>query len=119
MNEVWLVSYLALWALLATMTAVLVSVMRSLGIVYAFVKAAAPKVMPAGTDLETGQVLPDIVLRTPAGEPTPVSMLRGARHAIDLVSPTCGPCLAYLRQVVSGDRAPDALDPTVRLRLIV
>jgi thiol-disulfide isomerase/thioredoxin len=119
MNAAWLVSYGALWLLLFTMAVVLMVVVRNLGIVYGHLKAISPVLMPAGTDLTPRQVLPEITVETLGGKLTSLSSLRGAKYAIDLVSPSCEPCLAYLKEIVSGDRDPDSLDPTVRLRVII
>jgi hypothetical protein len=115
----WLVSYVALWVLFLAVAGALVSVLHNLGVVFDAVNVASMQPRGLSSNLKTGQVLPDLTWHTLAGEPRKVSELRGARQAFEIVSPTCGSCVEFLRQIVAGGRDPDPMDATLHKRTVV
>jgi|SRR5215467_7522276 len=115
MEGLWLVSYIALWVLFFTLVAVLLSVLRNLGVIYRSLPGAVK--MRAPSNLKAGEILPEVTWQTLLGEARPLVALRGMRQAITLVSPSCGPCVEYLRKVDA--EPPDPIDETVMRRVIV
>jgi redoxin len=118
-GSIWIVSYIALWVVLLIVTVILVSVLRNLGIVYRSLEALSPAANRAPTALKAGDRLPDVTWQTLAGDPVTLGNLNSRRQAVALVSPSCEPCLAYLREIAEEARDPDPLDPSVRLGVIV
>jgi hypothetical protein len=120
MTGIWLVSYVALWLFFLVVAIVLVSVMRNMGVVYEALKAVSPRVRPPASSLTPGQLLPEITVQSLDGDRKLLSdVVAGARYSIDVVSPSCQPCIRYLEQIDNDERPPDPLDPEVRLRAVI
>ena len=90
MEGIWLVSYVALWLLLA-LGVVVASLLRNLGLL-----ATAVQQLKSGTQdtllLEAGTLAPELPLTTLDGQPTTLAAQRGALAVLVFVSPGCGPC---------------------------
>lgn len=119
MTGLWLVSYIALWILFLLVVVVLLSVLRNLGVIYESISALTPRLHSAPTKLKAGEVLPPLTWQTLSGDEKSLSEFRGAKAAISVVSPTCGPCRDFLKNIVEDGHQPDPLDQSVRNRLIV
>lgn len=118
-GSIFIVSYIVLWVLWLIVTVILVSVLRNLGIVYRSLEALSPAANRAPTALKAGDRLPDVTWRTLAGDPVTIGTLDSHRQAVALVSPSCEPCLAYLRDIAAATLDPDPLDRSVRLGVVV
>ena len=109
MTGLWLVSYIALWLLFLLIAAVLLSILRNLGVIFEQLSQLQPK----RSNLEEGQALPEVVLRTPEGETVSTSEWRGTATAFAIISPGCGPCHDYLEQLATDDTVLHLPDATV------
>jgi hypothetical protein len=112
------VSYIALWILFLALAAALVAVLHNLGVLYDAVERAT---MPGkrSSNLDAGQVLPEVTWRTMAGRPVKSSALKGTRQAIVVVSPTCAPCVEHVKEIAAGERDLDPLDATLQRHVVV
>ena len=118
MTGPWLVSYVALWLLFLALAAALLAVLHNLGVLFDAVDRAR---MPGQrwSNLDAGQVLPEVTWRTLAGDPVKSSALKGTRQAIVIVSPTCAPCVEHVKEIAAGERDLDPLDATLRRHVVV
>jgi hypothetical protein len=118
MTGPWLASYIALWILFLALAAALVAVLHNLGVLYDAVDRAG---MPGkrSSNLDAGQVLPEVTWRTLAGNPVKSSALKGTRQAIVIVSPTCAPCVEHVKEIAAGERDLDPLDATLQRHVVV
>jgi peroxiredoxin len=94
MNGIWLISYIALWALVLLLVIVLVGALRHIGILYRRGGQGAP-----ATTLKAGDALPDAPIRNIQGEATRISRFRGTPTRFLIVSPQCSGCKAILEQL--------------------
>lgn len=118
MSGLWLISYVALWVLFLIVAIVLLAVLHNLGVIHQSMVAARQSTIhlanPAPTRLVAGEALPELTLGTLTGEPRALGDFQGAKTAFLVVSPNCSPCHTALKDIATGRRAPDPLDPTVR-----
>jgi hypothetical protein len=99
MSGLWLVSYVVLWALFLVVVALLAGALHHIGILYGRIE----KKLPTATRFKSGEMLPDLVLKSPAGEPVPVSSFSGSQTAFVIVGPGCSNCLRVLEKLADGD----------------
>lgn len=118
MSGLWLVSYIALWALLLIVAVALFSVMRNLGVIYESL-ATGGQGVARPTKLVTGEALPDLTLQTLTGDTVDLAAFQGMKTAFSVVSPQCAPCLGFLHDIATGRAVVDPLDPSVRRRVVV
>lgn len=114
MSALWWTSYAVLWVLTLTVAAVLVSVLRNLGTVYAMLEGRVPAAtsQPRST-LKAGDILPGVTWEALSGARKVVPEPTGARQAFVVVSASCGPCAEYLRHLGQEPGRVDPLDPAV------
>jgi len=118
MSGIWLVSYIALWILFLVVAIALLSVMHNLGAVYESLGSQSTKQTPP-SKLIVSEPLPEPNLTMIGGSPTPLTTFRRARTAFLVVSPTCTPCRALLKDLTEAKADPDPLDPAVRDWVVV
>jgi AhpC/TSA family len=101
MTDIWLVSYLVLWCLAIFLGAVLVGVLRHIGILYERYQQASG-IHPAATSLKAGDEPKDAVFPNMDGALVPLSSVRGSTAAFAVVSADCSFCRDLLRDIAKG-----------------
>ncbi len=87
MSGVWLVSYIALWAVVLAQGGIIFILLRQLGVIYL---GSAQGV--AGDGLSVGSNAPDFAVTNVAGEPVTLASFAGRPLLLVFGSPTCEPC---------------------------
>lgn len=100
MTDMWLVSYVVLWVLVAVLAVALLGTLRHLGILIERIQTLSGS-SPVPTSLKQGEHPPDLTLRTLSGEPTSLRSFAGRPVAFAVVSAGCGYCRELLRAVAS------------------
>lgn len=95
MDGLFVVSYLVLWALVVLVIAMLIGILRHIGVLYQFMT-------PMGTRLVKGTRLKNITLALLDGTGTQLSQFSGTPTAFALVSPGCSACETYLELLRDG-----------------
>lgn len=116
MSGLFLISYIALWILVLLIAGLQLTILHNLGAIY----QQFPKLRPAPSKLKMEDNLPALnVQETGSDQMRMTTEFKGAKTAFSIVSPHCGPCIEYLRQVASDNADPDPLDPSVRDRVVI
>ncbi len=113
MSGLWLLSYLALWGLFLVVALALLTVLRNLGVIYQSLANRASDGNSFPTKLVPGSQLPELKLRSLQGGTDRLTLPRGQKTAVVIVSPRCSPCHSLLREIAAGLRPLDPLDPAV------
>jgi methylamine dehydrogenase accessory protein MauD len=100
MEGIWLVSYIALWALVLVLCLLVLLLYRQLGIMYL---GSAEGVSRDG--LERGKKAPDFSLTDQYGNPQRLSDYQGRPTALIFGSPHCSPCRVLMPQLHDWTRA--------------
>ncbi|MCS6846512.1 MAG: hypothetical protein RMN52_02205 [Anaerolineae bacterium] len=96
MEGIWLIAFLAQWALLLLLGLLVIGTLRQLGIMQQRWRMAAPPI----TSLEIGDVLPDLYLPDQDSEIVPVSgHLKQRGGVILFLSGACAACRMVLEQL--------------------
>jgi hypothetical protein len=100
MEGIWLVAFLAQWALLLFLGLLVIGVLRKLSLLQQRWNMAAPPI----TSLEVGEALPELRLPDRSGSPVEVNAyLKGRGGAVVFLSGTCASCRAVLEQLGALD----------------
>jgi peroxiredoxin len=99
MTGLWLLSYVALWIVMLLVVAMLVGVLRHIGMLY----EQAGRRSPPATKLRAGDVVPDVTLSTLDGVKVRLSRFAGTSAHLVLVSPQCSGCADLLKQLAESD----------------
>jgi len=102
MTGLWLVSYIALWILFLIVSALLISILYHLGVIYNKIEKRF------STKLTPGKVLPEVALQTLNGKRLSVSQFFGSQTAFVIISPGCSGCLKVLRAIAAGEQVVEA-----------
>lgn len=119
MTGLWLISYIVLWIVLLAVTAVLISTLRNLGVVYSMIiqSPGFARSSESRTNLKQGDMLPDARIEAANRDIRMTSSFRGQKTAFAVVSATCEACWLFLR--TANQDGPDPLDPSLRNMVIV
>jgi hypothetical protein len=98
MNGIWLMSYIALWVVVAFMFILLVSILRHVGILY---RQGIPG-LSTPTALRTGEKAPDLHGMTRDGNAVRLSQVVSGPTQLIIVSPRCSGCSALLAEIAHG-----------------
>jgi len=111
----WLVSYIALWALLLLTGVVVLSLLRNLATVHASIADLMPRPQwrPFPTGLKAGDRLPEVAWRSLDGASRSLDQLKGERTAYALVNPESELSAAFLKRIMEGQDL-DPMDPTLK-----
>ena len=104
MSGIWLVSYVALWAVVLFQGIVIFVLVRQLGVIYLGTAQGV-----ANDGLDVGKEAPDFSLFGLDGEPLSLASFRGTPLLLIFGSPTCAPCRGLIPDLNSfaRDRAQE------------
>lgn len=114
MTGLWLVSYIALWVLVAIIVVLLIGVLRHIGLLYQYTIGhwSGPP-----TNLRAGRQLPDLMLRTLDGSEVRLSQFAGAPANFAVISPHCSGCLKLMEDIVKTAHEGDIAERWVLVSL--
>ena len=104
MSGIWLVSYIALWAIVLFQGVVIFVLLRQLGVIYLGTAQGV-----ANDGLAVGTEAPDFSVRGLNGEPLSLASFRGTPLMLIFGSPTCAPCRGLIPDLnaFAQDRAEE------------
>ncbi len=109
MTGIWLTAFVALWLVVLLLVAIVIGVLRHIGILYGqMVRSSGPP-----TELRIGQLLPDLNLLTSNETTMTIGQFAGRISDVVLISPGCTECERLLDLLVEGDVAGDPADRRV------
>lgn len=101
MTDIWLFSYIALWALVLLNSVLVVSSLRHIGIFYERERRRMGRI----STLKNGERLPDLELSHVDGTTTQVSEFAGRATQLVVVTPHCSGCENLLTALAEQDEA--------------
>ena len=105
MSGIWLVSYLALWALVVLLTVVVLGLVRQLGLIHLRLGPESDLVT-TNEGLEIGLPAPDFQANDViSGDKIVLSNLKGTKSILIFVSPSCQPCQELMPHIVTFHRS--------------